>query len=496
MKFKNTLHTLVAVFVLSIPFASYAQVVLWGQVPDGGNVGGGYGNIFSVTSTGVYTNVCNLTTNYAAFPEGSLLYASDGNFYASTVDGGFQDSCTIYRYANTGVLHTMINLDSVWGSSTPEGNSLIQGFDGNLYGMTTVGGTYSAGVLFKLNLSGNYAALHFFNDSDGNQPHGSLIQTKDSMLWGMTMLGGANSLGNIFHCSTSGILTSVFSFNDSTGNEPYGDLLLASDGNFYGLTSLGGKYGNGTLFRFTPSGTFTKLIDFDSATNGSYPYGSLIEATDSNLYGMTSGARSTLVGPSAGVYGTIFKFTLAGNLSTIATFNGTNGGNSYGSLIQASDGYLYGMTSLGGIYNDGTVFQCSLAGTIKKLTDFNYTRSYVYVMYGHLIEQDTAQFAFDTTSTIDTTVGVKRIVNSENISLFPNPNNGQFTIQLSGISGQSSVEIYNMLGEKVYSSTLPQTAKGALREMNLSTQSNGVYLYRILDENGNVISSGKFVIEK
>ena len=57
MKFKNTLHTLIALFVLSIPFASYAQVVLWGQVPDGGNVGGGYGNIFSVTSTKSKTEI-------------------------------------------------------------------------------------------------------------------------------------------------------------------------------------------------------------------------------------------------------------------------------------------------------------------------------------------------------------------------------------------------------------------------------------------------------
>ncbi|HSY76748.1 MAG TPA: T9SS type A sorting domain-containing protein, partial [Bacteroidia bacterium] len=78
--------------------------------------------------------------------------------------------------------------------------------------------------------------------------------------------------------------------------------------------------------------------------------------------------------------------------------------------------------------------------------------------------------------------------------LFPNPNKGVFTIQSPVDSRQSLVEIYNMLGEKVYTETLRQ-AQGD-NSINISNQPAGIYLYRVSSEEGQLISSGKFVIEK
>jgi hypothetical protein len=59
-----------------------------------------------------------------------------------------------------------------------------------------------------------------------------------------------------------------------------------------------------------------------------------------------------------------------------------------------------------------------------------------------------------------------------------------------------NIEIYNVLGEKVYSTNLPQTPKGALSDIDLSEQPNGVYFYRILSENGVLVGEGKLVVEK
>ena len=180
----------------------------------------------------------------------------------------------------------------------------------------------------------------------------------------MTDSGGVYHVGTIFHCTPSGIFTSMFSFDSIDGMNPYGDLFLANDGNFYGLTEYGGKHDYGTLFRYNPSGIYTKLVDFND-TNGAIPYGSLIQATDGNLYGLTSS------GGNSG-YGTLFVCTLSGNLTTLVNFNDSiDGADPEGTLIQASDGYLYGMTSYGGGYNLGTVFQCSLSGNFTKLVDFS-----------------------------------------------------------------------------------------------------------------------------
>ena len=95
------------------------------------------------------------------------------------------------------------------------------------------------------------------------------------------------------------------------------------------------------------------------------------------------------------------------------------------------------------------------------------------------------------------TEGIDPINNSTaSINLFPNPNNGAFSIGISsneqGIN-KIQIEVYNMLGEKVYSNS--HTINYSPFTINLS-QPNGVYLYRVLDENGISLGNGKFIIQK
>jgi Secretion system C-terminal sorting domain len=80
------------------------------------------------------------------------------------------------------------------------------------------------------------------------------------------------------------------------------------------------------------------------------------------------------------------------------------------------------------------------------------------------------------------------------ISLYPNPNNGIFTIQSSVVSRQLSVEIYNVMGQNVLTETLRYTQGDNI--INLSNQPNGVYFYRVLGENRSLIGEGKVIIQK
>jgi uncharacterized repeat protein (TIGR03803 family) len=131
--------------------------------------------------------------------------------------------------------------------------------------------------------------------------------------------------------------------------------MQAKDGKMYGMTTYGGSNAAGVIFSFDPSSsTYTKLKDFDY-TNGGNPNGNyLLQATDGKLYGMTYN------GGALG-FGVIFSFDPSSSTYTkLKEFDFTNGGSAPGSLMQASDGKLYGMTSNGGSNGVGVIFPLTL----------------------------------------------------------------------------------------------------------------------------------------
>jgi uncharacterized repeat protein (TIGR03803 family) len=147
-------------------------------------------------------------------------------------------------------------------------------------------------------------------------------------------------------------------------------LVQASNGNFYGTTLSGGNNDAGTVFQITPSGTLTTLYNFCSQSNsesnctdGTQAFGTLIQATDGNLYGTTA------YGGNVANMGTIFKITTSGALTTVYSFcpvtNCTDGGFPMAGLVQGTNGTFYGDTSAGRIsdcpdYGCGTVFSLSV----------------------------------------------------------------------------------------------------------------------------------------
>jgi uncharacterized repeat protein (TIGR03803 family) len=200
-----------------------------------------------------------------------------------------------------------------------------------------------------------------------------LIQATDGKFYGTTNLGGTNNNGTIFKINRAGSLTTVYRFCSVSGCQdganPSAGLLQASDGNFYGTTYNGGAYGLGTVFKITKAGVLTTVLSFNG-TNGSNPFfGSLIEGRDGYLYGttITGGANNG---------GTVFRMTTVGKLSRLYSFcaalNCADGSNPYGGLVQGTDGYLYGTTSDGG-NGYGTAFKLTGPRKLTTLHSFNFT---------------------------------------------------------------------------------------------------------------------------
>jgi uncharacterized repeat protein (TIGR03803 family) len=206
----------------------------------------------------------------------------------------------------------------------------------------------------------------------------ALVQGADGNFYGTTQLGGPQftgmfgngGQGTAFVMTPGGTLTTLVSFNGTNGYVPTA-LVQGADGNLYGATadggpafvgdSFGGSGGYGTIFKLTTSGTLTTLAFFN-LTNGGHPY-SLMQASDGNFYG------TTYDGGVNGGNGTIFKMTADGTLTSLLAFNGTNGANPlYAPVVQDTDGSFYGTTYSGGASNRGTIFRLTLTASPPQLT--------------------------------------------------------------------------------------------------------------------------------
>ncbi len=301
-------------------------------------------------------------------PGGDLLKANNGLLYGLTQSGGDNSNQgTIFSYnISTGTETVLHNFGSDTDGADPRG-SLIQANDDLLYGMTNSGGSYGHGILFSYNiLTGVETDLHDFgNGTDGTNPEGSPIQASNGLIYGVVGTGGANGGGILYSYNIStGIYTKLYDFgNGMNVYDPQGSLVQLSDGLLYGISVGGGTNGGyGTIFSYNIiTGKDTVLHSFGSGTDGTFPlHDKLLQASDSLLYGMTQ---------SGGVYsrGIIFNYNITSGIETdVHDFGSdTDGKQPFASLIQASNGLLYGMTSLGGANSNGIIFNYNITTGIE-----------------------------------------------------------------------------------------------------------------------------------
>jgi uncharacterized repeat protein (TIGR03803 family) len=341
---------------------------------DVGGANGATGTVFKMDSSGTLTTLHSFTGSDGVYPNYcKLVQGSDGNFYGTTQGGGTGGTGfgTVFKMTPSGVLTTLHSFAKIDGASPSAG--LTKGSDGNFYGLTFDGGTNSDGTVFKITPSGTFTTLHSFAGSDGQFPFGTVIQGSDGNFYGTTNQGGASGPGTVFKMDASGSVTTLHSFTGSDGSQPYGGLIEGTDGNFYGMTTIGGashdaSSGYGTVFKITPSGTLTTIHSF-AGSDGGLPFGELTHGSDGNFYGTTSqgGAAFNPTTFTSG-YGTIFKITPAGALTTFHSFAGSDGSLPYGGPIQASDGSFYGTTEGGGLSYAGVAYRIATVQLVSAVS--------------------------------------------------------------------------------------------------------------------------------
>ena len=230
----------------------------------------GFGTIVRVASTGVVTTVYTFQGGYGGEEPGSLLQASDGNFYGALgktnpnpydqYDGG------IFRMTPNGTVTILVSHE------LPA--RLMQAADGSLYGINSRG-------IFRMSLDGALTFLAFFPyTNEGFFPH-SLVQASDGNFYGTTTDSSSPPYGsNVFRMTPQGVVTILHTFPrnlpEGIFDVVWSGLTLGPDGNLYGIAELGGAFGRGEVFRITPStGLYTGVHSFTGWLDGGNPTNSV-----------------------------------------------------------------------------------------------------------------------------------------------------------------------------------------------------------------------------
>jgi len=292
-----------------------------------------------------------------------------GNLFGSTEYGGeFGDGTVFELAAYTYAITTLASFDGTNGND-PSGTVVVDSA-GNLFGATAQGGAFGDGTVFEIAQgTGEITTLASFNAADGIEPTGVVIDSFGN-LFGTADEGGAAGDGSVFEIAQgSGAITTIASFNSANGREPSGGVVIDTSGNLFGATYSGGKHGDGTVYEIASDSTLITTLAAFNGLNGQFPVAGVILDSSGNLYG---------TGYGGGAYGqgSVFEVTRGSNLiSTLASFNGTNGQFPNALAIDAW-GDLFGTTMNGGDPGEspgaGTAFELvPTPGTAAAVTSNN-----------------------------------------------------------------------------------------------------------------------------
>lgn len=459
--------------MMTLAFSAVAQKTFWGMCASKGAIDG---TIFKTDSNGNgYTDVYVFANDIdGKDPYGSLMQAADGKLYGMTSGGGAFGYGVIFEInPETGAYNKIHDFDSVNGK-TPYG-SLLQAANGKLYGMTYGGGLSTPakdrGILFEYDLStGNFSNKKTLVQKNATWPYGSLVTGSDGKLYGLSSGGGVDATGMIFQYDyTLDSFTHMGSFISGPaweGYHPRGQMVQAANGMFYGLSRFGQAMGSGggVIFKFDPTAgiidrmsSVYKLSELaPDSTNGYETVGSLIQATDGKLYGMAQ------FGGTNGA-GTIFSYDIGTNtFAKVHDFDaGAEGYGPYGTLMEAGNGMLYGLaTSQGG---QARLFQWDIA-TSTFTVKANITGTPYYTSLIEVLPMPTA---------------VANVGKSDFVKVFPNPVRNALNFSVNTYRSGIVYELMSMDGKVLLHGNAQK--ENCLNTSHLAT---GSYLLRV-SEHGN-----------
>lgn len=269
--------------------------------------GSGFGTIYKVTPSGTFTTIHSFSGPDGQQPIPGLVLGNSGSLYGAAIAGGSIGCGTIFQVNSAGTLTVLHNFTCTDGAF-PLG-VLIQGKDGNFYGTTEEGGTNGIGVVYKMTPSGSLTVLHnFVQTTDGELPQVGLVQGTDGNLYGVSFGAGPNNLGTIFKVTTKGVFSVVYSFDGSVAENPASALLQHTNGLLYGDTTNGGTSHAGIVYSFNRG-----AVPFCSLQTASGKIGAMIGVFGQ---GFTSSSVAEFGGVSAA------KVTLTGSTFLTATVPG------------------------------------------------------------------------------------------------------------------------------------------------------------------------------
>lgn len=286
-------------------------------------------------------------------PTGSLSLADNGKIYSVTPFGG-QYSFGVLLECDPSTQpsvftkkHDFNKASGVYPIYAP-----VQGPGGKLYGTTLLGGKGGFGTLYEYDPVNNSMVTRVdFSDSitNGFRPTGITLASNNK-LYGVTMDGkDLNNTNALFEFDP---VTGVYSeLVELENTYLIGELLLAKNGKLYALFQTSDNQ-KGELVEYTPgSDSIIVKAEFEHTDYDTGGSGKLAEGANGKLYGRITPMRQNEA--------YIFEYDISTELFQKKFIFDTkdNGVDPIGSLLAASNGNLYGMTNTGGSDNRGVVYE-------------------------------------------------------------------------------------------------------------------------------------------
>jgi len=474
---------------------------LYGMTPAGGSNENGI--IFEwdpVTNIFVKKFDFNLPES-GAWPQGSLTLAGKDKLYGLVV-GGPEEQGILFEWDPVNDTFTKkIDFNGIENGSTPLG-SLAKATNGKLYGMTNTGGEHDKGVLFEWDpYSDSLVKRLDFDGLNGSRPDGnSLVQAQNGKLYGMTQFGGIGACGVLFEFDpTTNNYVKLVDFDlETSGSEPLSSPFSGKNGKIYGSTTTGGVYNYGAFYEWDPADSlFTIKYNFSNVDTRESseksttkervdyqehipPCSPLVELVNRSYKELTLWECDNYTAPSG-------KYTWSDSGIFSDTIANARGGDSIITInltILLTDTVVFqnGQTLTASAYPASYQWiDCNNENaTIKGAMDRIYIASHIGA-YAVIV---TENGCVDTSGchTVSKIVGMGN-PSAQKLRIFPNPNEGNFTIDLGKIHSHIEIRITATDGQ-----IIQKVNKKNARSINMEVQLKpGIYFVAVTTNQRKII---------